>query len=94
MTEGISETVSNNQTKRKRGRPATLPDWDYQFVKTAYPDVRSRRQQQNLVYRLRASGLVDDGTDRFRWLVDPEKVRAGEKKCYKGSHNHWNRNVR
>jgi hypothetical protein len=41
-----------------------------------FPDVRTRRGRQNVIYRLRAVSILKEDS-LFRWLVDPDRARQG-----------------
>ena len=83
-TEAISETVSENSTKRGRGRPVKLTNVEtgkpYDFVQevACYPGSTTRRDQQNKAYMTQAillfakpdaEGVVHYDTSKYRWLL-------------------------
>jgi hypothetical protein len=85
MTEkterGISEAASE---KRKRGRP---PIWGKQVERRfegLFPDVKTRRGTQNVIYRQIAVDVLTKDP-RFAWLCDKEKMMKGDPHAWKPS---------
>ena len=73
MDAAISESVS-----KKRGRPRVFGDDQVAFVKGFLnPDVRTHRQRQNVLYRQRATAVIDDDI-QCNWLWDRESNRRGD----------------
>ncbi len=79
--DGISEAVSE---KRKRGRPPTFSPELRARIAHWYSDIKSHRGITDAMYRLRALGLLTDDA-RFKWLVDKDKMIAGEPNAWKPS---------
>jgi|TARA_B100001964_G_C14051899_1_gene517404 hypothetical protein len=79
--DGISEAVSE---KRKRGRPPTFTPEYRALMKAFFPDVQTRRGMTNVLYQQQALGLLRDDA-RFKWLVDKDKMIAGEPNAWKPS---------
>jgi len=81
----IPERVSENRVKPKRGRPPLLSDDELALLRACFPNHTTRRSLEDVHYRCRAQGLVDDGSGRFLWLVDPEACMAGRRGGYKAA---------
>jgi len=75
----LTETVSE---KRRRGRPRLLTPRERGSLRNLFPDNTTERSLQDIDYRLRAIGLLKEQAE-FAWLYDPQRVRAGEKRCWK-----------
>jgi hypothetical protein len=73
----ISENVSENTPKRKRGRPPSIDPEMMQLAEQFFPDVRTARGRANRVYFLQAFGILKNlpGT---QWLCSTEEeIDAG-----------------
>ncbi len=71
------EPVSENPTRRERGRPAKMTPEQVAICDSMFPEVKTRRGQQNIIYRLRAMSILREDS-RFLWLIDPEKAIQGK----------------
>jgi hypothetical protein len=83
ITEGISETVSENSTViRRRGRPRRFTDQTIAWLQDIHkPEKRTTRHLQNFSYQARAQELIEPlvkSSPELGWLYDHEAIWRGE----------------
>ena len=71
------ESGSENPIRRGRGRPVKMVPEEFAICHTMFPDIKTRRGQQNVIYRLRAMNILKKDS-RFRWLIDPQGAMQGK----------------
>jgi hypothetical protein len=85
--EGISESASENQPRRKRGRPRKWVDmqtnkpYAYEKQRQGFLDPTSERALQNRFYQERGTWallkvITPDTVNRFRWLIGTVGLRT------------------
>ena len=75
------ENISENQSKKKRGRPRVIPDELRKIVENT-TNATTERHRQNVRYQLIALGvLMDDPL--FSWLCDGEAMKQGKSHAWK-----------
>jgi hypothetical protein len=63
-------------SKIKRGRPAFLNTEYFHILAGMFPEATTRRGRENIYYRQLATNVLMK-EDRFLWICDPAKMRAG-----------------
>ena len=71
--DGISETVSENKGKRRRGRPRIIDKETEALVEQFFPHIRTRRGKQNIDYQMYASSVLKNDP-RFFWVVGNKEM--------------------
>jgi hypothetical protein len=80
--DAISETVSENAPKRKRGRPAVYDASDMATLECLFPDVTTVRGRQNRARMTRALRVLNYGP-AFYWLVSNEDEISKREGCFR-----------
>jgi hypothetical protein len=71
------DNKSEAASEKKRGRPRAFPDGLLAHYRGLFPDVRSGRHRQDLVYRGRAMHVLGDDPEVY-WLYNQPAVEAGQ----------------
>jgi hypothetical protein len=78
VADAVSENVSENPGKPKRGRQPSLDATAMSMLRSWFPEIRTRRGQQNRWHALHALNVLDYDP-AFRWLVPSEEaIHRGE----------------
>jgi hypothetical protein len=78
VADAVSENVSENPGKPKRGRPPSRDANALSMLRSWFPEIRTRRGQQNRWHALHALTVLDYDP-AFRWLVPSEEaIHRGE----------------
>jgi len=70
----LSETVSENTGKRKRGRPPSMDKATEAKIDLLFPRITTRRGKQNIDYQMYAEGVLKDDP-RFFWVVGNKEMK-------------------
>jgi hypothetical protein len=74
---GISESVSEIQPGRKRGRPPVFREDEDDFIRSFFPGITTKRGRMNRNYSIRALQILDYAKP-YQWLTStPDHVNAG-----------------
>ena len=80
MADTTSEAISENISKKKRGRPKAIDELIMAHLDSfgCLGGGFSRRHHLNSAYQWRALNAIDDGDVECKWLWDGERIRRGE----------------